>query len=111
MSQRHERLAELIVDFGANVQPGQIVDLSADLGKEELARAVAARAYERGPKFVDVSYYDPYEKTWLQLAWFDGPKPVIVTLGDLSAKDGPLRAQIDKLTWGRKMRETRMTPQ
>jgi len=62
LSERHERLAELIVDFGANVQPGQIVDLSADLGKEELARAVAARAYERGAKFVDVSYYDPYVK-------------------------------------------------
>src|ERR687884_1675700 len=62
MQDRVERLAHLIVDFGANVQAGQIVDVSADVGKEELARAVAAAAYDRGAKFVDVSYYDPYVK-------------------------------------------------
>ena len=33
-----ERFAELIAGFGANVQPGQIVELSASPGKEELAR-------------------------------------------------------------------------
>jgi len=59
---RIESLARLIVEFGANVQPGQIVDVAADLGKEELVRAVAGVAYERGAKFVDVLYYDPYVK-------------------------------------------------
>lgn len=62
MDDRHQRLAALIVDFGANVQPGQLVDLAADVGKEELARAVAERAYERGAKFVDATYYDPHVK-------------------------------------------------
>jgi len=36
--------------------------VNADLGHEELARAVAAAAYERGAKFVDVMYFDPYVK-------------------------------------------------
>lgn len=53
------RLADLAVGIGANVQPGQIVTISADLGLEEVVREVAARAYRRGAKFVDVSYFDP----------------------------------------------------
>ena len=57
-----ERLAELAVGFAANVQPGQIVGVGADLGQEELARAVAAAAYRRGARFVDVRYFDPYVK-------------------------------------------------
>jgi aminopeptidase len=57
-----DRLAELIVAVGANVQPGQIVDVWSALGKEELTRAVTAAAYRRGAKFVDVAYYDPYVK-------------------------------------------------
>ena len=35
---------------------------SAELGQETLARAVAAAAYRRGAKFVDVVYFDPYLK-------------------------------------------------
>jgi aminopeptidase len=54
-----ERLAELAVGIGANVQPGQIVSVSAGVGLEAVVREVAARAYRRGAKFVDVSYYDP----------------------------------------------------
>ena len=61
MSDRWTRLADLSV-HGANVQPGQIVLISAELGQEELARAVAAAAYDRGAKFVDVSYFDPWVK-------------------------------------------------
>jgi len=57
-----ERLAELAVDVGANVQPGQIVTVSADLGQEELVREIAARAYRRGARFVDVTYFDPQVK-------------------------------------------------
>ena len=45
-----ERFAELIVGFGANVQPGQTVELSASPGKEDLARAIAGAAYRRGAK-------------------------------------------------------------
>ena len=36
--------------------------VGAELGHEDLARAVAAAAYDRGAKFVDVSYFDPYVK-------------------------------------------------
>ena len=61
MDERWTRLAALAV-HGANVQPGQIVMVSAELGHEELARAVAAAAYDRGAKFVDVVYFDPYLK-------------------------------------------------
>jgi aminopeptidase len=57
-----DRYAELIVAVGANVRPGQIVDVWSALGKEELTRAVTAAAYRRGAKFVDVAYYDPWVK-------------------------------------------------
>jgi aminopeptidase len=56
------RLAELAVAFGANVQPGQIVSLSAEPGHAELVREIAAAAYRRGARFVDVSYFDPLVK-------------------------------------------------
>ncbi len=57
-----ERLAELIVGFGANVQPGQIVAVSCEPGKEYLVRRIAAAAYRRGARFVDVSWFDPWVK-------------------------------------------------
>src|SRR5207253_5937005 len=57
-----DRLADLIVGFGANVQPDQIVSIASDLGKEELTSAIARAAYRAGARFVDVSYFDPYVK-------------------------------------------------
>jgi aminopeptidase len=57
-----ERLADLAVSFGANVQPGQIVAIGAEIGKEEMVRALAASAYRRGAKFVDPFYFDMYVK-------------------------------------------------
>jgi aminopeptidase len=56
------RFAELAVDFGANLQPGQIVSLSGAPGKERLVRAIAERAYIKGAKFVDLSWFDPWIK-------------------------------------------------
>jgi aminopeptidase len=56
------RLAELAVGLGANVQPGQIVGVSSYTGKEDLTRAVARAAYERGARYVDVVYFDPWVK-------------------------------------------------
>ena len=53
-----KRLADLYVGVGANVQPGQIVSLKTEVGKEALTRAVAASAYRHGAKFVDVPYFD-----------------------------------------------------
>jgi aminopeptidase len=61
MADRLERLAELAV-HGANVQPGQILMVTAEIGNEDTARAVAAAGYRRGAKFVDVEYFDPYVK-------------------------------------------------
>jgi aminopeptidase len=62
MQDRLDRYADLIVNFGVNVQPGQILDLGSGLGKEALTRAIAASAYKRGAKFVDVNYWDPWLK-------------------------------------------------
>jgi aminopeptidase len=61
MDERWTRLAELAV-HGANVQPEQTVMLSAEIGQEDAARAIAAAAYDHGAKFVDVVYFDPYLK-------------------------------------------------
>lgn len=53
-----DRLAELLVGFGANVQPGQMVEIATDVGKEPLTRAIAKHCYLRGAVFVDVVYHD-----------------------------------------------------
>ncbi|HSD79609.1 MAG TPA: aminopeptidase [Solirubrobacteraceae bacterium] len=57
-----ERFADLVVGFAANVQRGQIVAVGAELGKEHLARALAASAYRHGARFVDVAYFDMHVK-------------------------------------------------
>ena len=57
-----ERLADLVVGFGANVQPDQIVAVGCEPGKERLTRAIAASAYRAGARFVDVQWFDPWVK-------------------------------------------------
>jgi aminopeptidase len=57
-----DRFADLVVGFAANVQPGQTVAVGAELGKELLARAIAASAYRHGAKFVEVTYFDMHVK-------------------------------------------------
>jgi aminopeptidase len=57
-----ERLADLVVGFGANVQRDQIVSVSCEPGKEPLTRAIAASAYRHGARFVDVAWFDPWIK-------------------------------------------------
>jgi aminopeptidase len=42
------------------VQPGQIVELRTQIGREPATRAIAASAYRHGARFVDVSYFDPH---------------------------------------------------
>ena len=56
------RFADLMVGFGSNVQPGQIVAIGGDVGKEEVVRALAESAYRHGAKFVDASYFDLHVK-------------------------------------------------
>ena len=57
-----DRLAELVVNFGANVQPDQQVVISSEVGKEALTRAVAEHAYRAGALHVTVDYGDPWIK-------------------------------------------------
>ena len=57
-----EGLAQLAVHQGANLQKGQIVALSYEPGKEELARAIADAAYAAGAKFVDLAVFDVHLK-------------------------------------------------
>jgi aminopeptidase len=57
-----ERFADLTIGFAANVQPGQIVAIGAELGKEDMVRALAASAYRHGARFVDVAYFDMHVK-------------------------------------------------
>ena len=57
-----QRLAELAVLVGANLQRGQILSVAAELGHEPLVRAIAEIAYRHGARFVDASYFDPWVK-------------------------------------------------
>src|SRR4051812_34840877 len=56
------RYARLIVEVGANVQPGQVIWVVAEPRAAPLVRLVAEAAYERGAKFVDPWYFDPFVK-------------------------------------------------
>ncbi len=60
--ERLQALADLTVSFAANVQPGQVLAIGAELGKEEFVRALADAGYRAGAKFVDVAWFDPHVK-------------------------------------------------
>jgi aminopeptidase len=60
VADRVDRYAELAVRVGANVQPGQLVDVLARVEHAEVARAVARAAYRAGARFVDVLYSDQH---------------------------------------------------
>jgi aminopeptidase len=53
-----ERYADLIVTVGANVQADQVVAVESSPEAAPLVAAIARRAYERGARFVEVSYFD-----------------------------------------------------
>jgi aminopeptidase len=57
---RIDRYAELIVQVGANVQPGQTVEVIARIEHAHVARAVARAAYRAGASYVDVGYSDQH---------------------------------------------------
>src|SRR3954454_10128723 len=57
-----ERFADLAVGFGANLQRGQVLAVTGEVGKEAMVRAVAVAAYRRGARFVDVVYNDLHVK-------------------------------------------------
>jgi aminopeptidase len=57
-----ERYADLIVSVGANVQEDQVVAVEALPEARPLVQAIAARAYDKGARYVDVQYFDPEVK-------------------------------------------------
>jgi aminopeptidase len=57
-AKRMERLAELLVRLGANVQPGQDVQLTADVEHVDLARLVVDQAYAAGARRVQTRFVD-----------------------------------------------------
>ena len=57
-----DRYADLIVGFGANVQPDQIVVVEASPEAAPLTHRIARRAYERGARYVEIAYFDPLAK-------------------------------------------------
>jgi aminopeptidase len=58
VNERLRRYAELTVKVGANVQPGQLVELFSFVEHAPLAREVARAAYEAGASYVDYYYSD-----------------------------------------------------
>ena len=53
-----ERLADLLVGFGANLQPGQILAVTAYYDMADAVRAITRAAYGRGARWVDVFWWD-----------------------------------------------------
>jgi aminopeptidase len=58
-SESLDALARLTAGAGVAVSEGQIVVVSATLGQEEVARAIAGACYDRGAQYVEVNYADP----------------------------------------------------
>jgi aminopeptidase len=56
--ERLERYAELTVRVGANVQPGQLVDIGGLVEHAPLVRALARACYSAGARYVEASYGD-----------------------------------------------------
>ena len=53
-------LARLAAHAGSNTTEGQTVVVSATLGHEQLARAIAGACYDLGARYVEVNYSDPH---------------------------------------------------
>jgi aminopeptidase len=120
-SSDRERLAELLVGFGANVQPGQLVAVTAYLGMEEMARELARAAYRRGARYVDVFWWDQlvklarleladeetldYVPPWIgqRLLWLGEERAARISLagtsGEALAGVDPARSGRDLLPW------------
>jgi aminopeptidase len=60
IDERIARYAELVVQVGANVQPGQLVDVVARVEHAAVARAVTRASYAAGARYVDVYYSDQH---------------------------------------------------
>ncbi len=58
--QRLETYAQLVVQVGLNLQPGQTLGINALIEHAPLVRAIARQAYEAGARYVDVLYTDQH---------------------------------------------------
>jgi aminopeptidase len=99
-------MADLLVTFGANVQPGQMVVVGSDFGKEALTRSVARRCYEVGAVFVDVQYGDSHmtrartlygseEALGYEPAWtLARPRELAETRGAMIVLSGPAETDV-----------------
>ncbi len=58
--ERLARYARLVVEVGVNLQPGQLLRISAYPDHVALVRAIAEVAYEQGARYVEASYSDPH---------------------------------------------------
>src|SRR3954463_2827061 len=88
-----ERFADLVVKTAANLQPGQVLAIGSEIGKEAVTRAVAAAGYRHGAKYVDVSYFDLHVKrARLQYAADETLDYVPPWLGERILELGRLRA-------------------
>src|SRR6266511_2887313 len=115
-----ERYADLIVAVGANVQPGQLVDVSSALGKEELTRAVTAAADRLTERRFDAIHLEgPGRDLTVGLLptsrWIGGadttaegiehmpnlPTEEVFTTPDPTRVDGVVRATMPLFTQGR----------
>jgi aminopeptidase len=66
---RLERYARLAVRVGLNLQPGQVLGVSALIEHAPLARAIAGEAYKAGARYVDVLYSDQHvRRSHIELA-------------------------------------------
>ena len=52
--------ARLVLDVGVNLEPGQVLGVTAFVEHAPFVRAVARAAYDRGARYVDVSYEDEH---------------------------------------------------
>ncbi|MGZ8647396.1 MAG: aminopeptidase [Solirubrobacteraceae bacterium] len=85
--------AQLAVEVGLNLAPGQDVLVIADVEHVELTRAVARAAYDAGARYVDVKYLDArLTRIRTDLSPEDGlgwaPPYAIKQLDDLGARQG-----------------------
>jgi len=57
-AQRLQRLAELAVRVGANVQPGQLVVVAGNVENAPLMREIARASFRAGARRVEAGYRD-----------------------------------------------------
>ena len=79
---RLERFADLVVQVGANVQPGSAVLLRSDIAHLEIARAVVERAYVAGASRVEIDWSDGpirrSELTHASIETLTRPRPWVI---------------------------------